>query len=48
VTTAFFNSTMRRPAYTVMSNKKLAGLLGRQIGSWRVGLRKMLAHESRS
>ena len=48
VTTAFFNCTMRRPAYTVMSNEKLAGLLGRQIGSWRVGLRKMLAHESRS
>jgi dTDP-4-dehydrorhamnose reductase len=48
VTTAFFNSTMRRPDYTVMSNKKMAGLLGRQIGSWRIGLRKMLAHESRS
>ena len=48
VTTAFFNSTMRRPAYTVMSNKKLGGLLGHQIGSWRAGLRKMLAHESRS
>ncbi len=47
VTTAFFNSTMRRPNYTVMSNKKLADLLRRQIGSWRAGLRKMLAHEGR-
>jgi dTDP-4-dehydrorhamnose reductase len=43
VTTAFFNSAMRRPAYTVMSNEKLTGLLGRQPGSWRSGLRKMLA-----
>jgi dTDP-4-dehydrorhamnose reductase len=43
VTTAFFNSTMRRPDYTVLSNKKLAGLLGRPLGSWRDGLRKMLA-----
>jgi len=46
VTTAFFNSTMRRPDYTVMSNQKLAGLLGRPIGSWRAGLRKMLAQQS--
>jgi dTDP-4-dehydrorhamnose reductase len=43
VTTRFFNSSMRRPNNTVMSNKKLAGLLGRQPGSWRPGLRKMLA-----
>ncbi|HUA38935.1 MAG TPA: dTDP-4-dehydrorhamnose reductase [Candidatus Sulfopaludibacter sp.] len=43
VTTAFFNSTMRRPAYTAMNNEKLAELLGRQPGSWRPGLRKMLA-----
>jgi dTDP-4-dehydrorhamnose reductase len=43
VTTAFFNSTMRRPAYTVMSNDKLTRLLGRRPGSWRPGLRKMLA-----
>jgi dTDP-4-dehydrorhamnose reductase len=46
VTTAFFNSTMRRADYTVMSNEKLAGLTGRRIGSWREGLRKMLAHEA--
>jgi len=43
VTTSFFNSTMRRPAYTVMSNEKLTALLGRRPGSWRPGLRKMLA-----
>jgi dTDP-4-dehydrorhamnose reductase len=43
VTTAFFNSTMRRPAYTVLSNEKLTAALGRRPGSWRPGLRKMLA-----
>jgi dTDP-4-dehydrorhamnose reductase len=47
VTAAYFSSTMRRPDYTVMSNEKLAGLLGRRPGSWRAGLKKMLAHESR-
>ena len=48
VTTAFFNSTIRRPDYTVMSNETLAGLLGRPLGSWRIGLRKMLAQQSPS
>jgi dTDP-4-dehydrorhamnose reductase len=48
VTTAFFNPTIRRPDYTVLDNEKLAGLLGRRPGSWRVGLKKMLAHESRA
>jgi dTDP-4-dehydrorhamnose reductase len=43
VSTAFFNSTMRRPTYTVMSNEKLTKLLGHGPGSWRPGLRKMLA-----
>ena len=43
VTTAFFNSTMRRPAYTVMSNEKLTKLLGHRPGPWLPGLRKMLA-----
>jgi dTDP-4-dehydrorhamnose reductase len=43
VTTAFFNPTMRRPDYTVLDNEKLAGLLGHPAGSWRPGLRKMLA-----
>jgi dTDP-4-dehydrorhamnose reductase len=40
---SFFNSTMRRPDYTIMSNAKLAHHLGRRPGSWRPGLRKMLA-----
>jgi dTDP-4-dehydrorhamnose reductase len=40
---SFFNSTMRRPDYTVMGNGKLAKLLGRPAGSWRSGLKKMLA-----
>jgi len=43
VTTAFFNSAIRRPDYTVLSNGKLAKLLGRPAGSWRSGLKKMLA-----
>jgi len=43
VTTAFFNSAMRRPAYTVLSNDQLSKMLGRRPGSWRPGLRKMLA-----
>jgi dTDP-4-dehydrorhamnose reductase len=43
VTTAFFNSTMRRPVCTVMSNEKLTKLLGHRPGSWRSGLDKMLA-----
>jgi dTDP-4-dehydrorhamnose reductase len=47
VTTAYFNSTMRRPNYTVLNNDKLARLLKRRPCSWRVGLKKMLAHERR-
>ena len=43
VLSSFFNSTMRRPDYTVMGNGKLAKLLGRPAGSWRSGLKKMLA-----
>jgi dTDP-4-dehydrorhamnose reductase len=43
VLSSFFSSTMRRPDYTVMSNEKLSKLLGRPPGSWRGGLRKMLA-----
>jgi dTDP-4-dehydrorhamnose reductase len=42
VTTAYFNPTMRRPNYTVLSNAKLKRLLGREIGSWRDGLRETL------
>lgn len=43
VLSAAFNPTMRRPDYTVLSNEKLTRHLGRNLGSWRVGLRKMLA-----
>lgn len=43
VVSAFFNANMRRPAYTVMSNQKLAKRLGHAVGSWRPDLRKMLA-----
>ena len=43
VLSSFFSSTMRRPDYTVMGNEKLSRQLGRPLGSWRGGLRKMLA-----
>lgn len=43
VLSSFFNATMRRPDYTIMSNSKLSRQLGRELGSWRSGLRKMLA-----
>jgi dTDP-4-dehydrorhamnose reductase len=43
VTTEFFKSPMRRPKDSVLSNDKLAKFLGRPLGSWRIGLRKMLA-----
>lgn len=43
VLSSFFNSTMRRPDYTVLSNEKMRQQLGRAAGSWRDGLRKMLA-----
>jgi len=42
VVSAFFNPTMRRPDYTVMSNEKLSRHLGHPLGSWRAGLKKML------
>jgi dTDP-4-dehydrorhamnose reductase len=43
VLSSFFSATMRRPDYTVMSNDKLSRHLRRPAGSWRTGLRKMLA-----
>jgi dTDP-4-dehydrorhamnose reductase len=46
-TTAFFKSPMRRPDYSVLSNQKLATFLGHTLGSWRNGMRKMLAYEAR-
>jgi dTDP-4-dehydrorhamnose reductase len=46
VTTAWFNPTMRRPTCTVLSNAKLSGFLGRPLGSWKGGLRELLAKEA--
>jgi dTDP-4-dehydrorhamnose reductase len=43
VLSSFFNSAMRRPDYTVMSNAKLSDRIGHPLGSWRPGLKKMLA-----
>jgi dTDP-4-dehydrorhamnose reductase len=43
VLSSCFNTTMRRPDYTLMSNAKLSRQLGCELGSWRAGLRKMLA-----
>jgi dTDP-4-dehydrorhamnose reductase len=42
VTTAYFNPTIRRPAYSAMDNSKATAILGRKLGSWRAGLRQML------
>jgi len=46
VQTAFFNPKIQRPGYSALSNAKTAGLLGAPLGSWRVGLQKMLARQS--
>jgi len=43
VLSSYFNSTMRRPDYTIMSNEKLTRFLDHPLGSWRMGMRKMLA-----
>jgi dTDP-4-dehydrorhamnose reductase len=48
VTTAWFNPTVRRPTYTVLSNAKLSTLLGRPLGSWRGGLTDLLVKELKS
>jgi dTDP-4-dehydrorhamnose reductase len=42
----FFKSTMRRPKQSVLANGRLTALLGHPLGSWRAGLRKMLAQEA--
>lgn len=47
VTSDFFKSTMKRPNDSVLANRKLTELLGHPLGSWRSGLRKMLAQEGR-
>jgi dTDP-4-dehydrorhamnose reductase len=46
VTMGFFKSTMPRPKNSALSNGKLAKFLGCPPGSWRTGLRKMLAQEA--
>lgn len=43
VLSSSFNPIMRRPGYTMMSNAKLSRQLNHSLGSWRGGLRKMLA-----
>jgi dTDP-4-dehydrorhamnose reductase len=47
VTSDFFKSPMKRPKNSILANGKLAALLGHPLGSWRSGLRKMLASEAR-
>jgi dTDP-4-dehydrorhamnose reductase len=42
VTSDFFKSTMKRPKNSILDNGKLTALLGHPLGSWRVGVRKML------
>jgi dTDP-4-dehydrorhamnose reductase len=47
VTSDFFKSPMRRPKRSILTNARLTALLGQPLGSWRAGLRKMLAQEAR-
>jgi dTDP-4-dehydrorhamnose reductase len=47
VTSDFFKSMMPRPKDSRLDNGKLAEFLGHSLGSWRGGLRKMLAQEAR-
>ncbi|MCD6052200.1 MAG: dTDP-4-dehydrorhamnose reductase [Verrucomicrobia bacterium] len=42
VTTAFFNSTIRRSTYSWLSNAKLTASLGHPLGSWKTGMDAML------
>jgi len=42
VRTAYFNASMQRPGYSVLSNKKLTTFLGHPLGSWRKRLLEML------
>ncbi|WP_017661509.1 dTDP-4-dehydrorhamnose reductase [Baaleninema simplex] len=43
ITTAEYPTLAQRPAYSVLSGKKLEGVLGTFAPHWRVGLRQMLA-----
>lgn len=42
VTTAFFNSTIRRSTYSWLSNARLTAALGHPLGSWQTGMRAIL------
>lgn len=42
VTTAFFNSTIRRSTYSWLSNARLTQTLGHPLGSWKTGMRTIL------
>jgi dTDP-4-dehydrorhamnose reductase len=42
VTTAFFNSTIRRSTYSWLGNAKLTAQLGHPLGSWKTGMRAIL------
>jgi dTDP-4-dehydrorhamnose reductase len=42
VTTAFFNSTIRRSTYSWLSNARLTTRLAHSLGSWKTGMRAML------
>ena len=42
ITTAEYPTTVRRPAYSILSNQKLNSILGPSLGHWREGLRKTL------
>lgn len=46
VTSDFFKSTVKRPHTSILANSKLTELLRHPLGSWRAGLRKMLAREA--
>jgi dTDP-4-dehydrorhamnose reductase len=46
VTSDFFKFPMKRPKNSILANGKLTELLGYPLGSWRSGLRKMLAQEA--
>lgn len=42
VTTAFFNSAIRRSTYSWLDNARLTTALGHPLGTWRTGLKAML------
>lgn len=42
VTTDYFGAAVKRPNYSVLSNRKAAALLGHPLGTWQKGLAEML------